>query len=103
MIHENLVEINLVDDCIIADLVEIVNTNVTRKSSRANTKISNRSRLDYNTNKTRSQHEDLEDFLCPDFQKFLPCGLTKIALHGTLAKSTTPQRVTDGYSRILSL
>jgi len=59
----NLVEYN----DIIADLVEIVNTNVTRKSSRANTKISNRSRLDYNTNKTRSQHEDLDDFLCPDF------------------------------------
>jgi len=88
---------------IIADLVEIVNTNVTRKSSWANTKISNRSRLDYNTNKTRSQHEDLDDFLCPDFQKFSPCGLTKRPLHGTLAKSTTPQRITNGYSRILSL
>ena len=43
MIHENLVEINLVDDCIIADLVEIVNTNKTRRSR-------------------TKKHEDLEEF-----------------------------------------
>ena len=50
MIHENLVEINLVDDCIIADLVEIVNTNKTRRSR-------------------TKKHEYLVEILCPYEEK----------------------------------
>ena len=117
MTHISRRDVNLVEYLSTWDLVEIhlmlyeyysrssrdCQHECNTKSSWVNTKISMRSRLDYNTNKTRSQHEDLDDFLCPDFQKFSPRGLTKRLLHGTLAKSTTPQRVTDGYSRILSL
>ena len=53
MIHENLVEINLVDDCIIADLVEIVNTNKTRRSR-------------------TKKHEYLVEILCPYEEKKNP-------------------------------
>ena len=55
MIHENLVEMNLVD---------LYTNIITRKSSCVNTKISKRL--------TRMKHEDLEEILCPYEEKKNP-------------------------------